>query len=541
MVIQKRVRSLQKRWQCSLIIALLFIVTAVDAKAGRNNLKPSDFEPLTSLPWKKPGATLEEVLDAIFREPNLSVRYPVLAGYLRAVPTGQVGKAFERCIDLDGNQTPDELIQVILPIWAEREPKTCWKRTKELFRLVGIEDGWLGYDSWHNARITVQDLAAIRASRFWIEDYNSLNCFAVGVDRSSLPRKECIRLMKTFTDAWFSEFGAWTGYKPVRENSYSFWSHPDTPERVIHYFGAPPDSANMRRLIPNIGGYHVEAEAEFEVAVRRWLQAEPSAAPEILALIREKKWPPSEGQLEPRSAEPSAELLMIWARADLPAMIRWAESLDIRNDEIAAKAKGLLMTKVDSATRDRWLADAKSPAAEQDRTGILLREWAAWDPKPALDAAASIENGDDAFHVILAAVEGPWHAMARNTSHSGLAFIKEFDPARMPEQVRANQFLNWEMILEVWGDTDIGETARYGLDFLLRTHYAPGENLIKFFGGEDGYKDDAMIDRTFCALRVWAVVKPREMKAWIGTIKEADMRKALTWLLEHPWGTGPKE
>ena len=33
--------------------------------------------------------------------------------------------------------------------------------------------------------------------------------------------------------------------------------------------------------------------------------------------------------------------------------------------------------------------------------------------------------------------------------------------------------------------------------------------------------------------------KLREMKAWIATIKEPDMRKALTWLLEHPWGTGP--
>ena len=92
------------------------------------------------------------------------------------------------------------------------------------------------------------------------------------------------------------------------------------------------------------------------------------------------------------------------------------------------------------------------------------------------------------------------------------------------------------------GDIDIGEAARYGLNFLLRTDYAPRENLIKLFSGDDDFSSDSdMIDRTFCALRVWAVVKPKEMKAWIATIKEADMRKALTWLLEHPWGTGPKK
>jgi hypothetical protein len=77
---------------------------------------------------------------------------------------------------------------------------------------------------------------------------------------------------------------------------------------------------------------------------------------------------------------------------------------------------------------------------------------------------------------------------------------------------------------------------------MLRTDYAPRENLIKLFSGDDKFASDGdMIDRTFCSLRVWAVVKPREMKAWIGTLQDAEMRKALTWLLQHPWGTGPKE
>ena len=94
-------------------------------------------------------------------------------------------------------------------------------------------------------------------------------------------------------------------------------------------------------------------------------------------------------------------------------------------------------------------------------------------------------------------------------------------------------------VLEWYGTLDIAAMARHGFDFMRRTNFTPRENLIKFFSGQDGYTDDDVIDRTFCSLRVWAVVKPKEMKEWIGTIKEADMRKALTWLLDHPWGTGP--
>jgi hypothetical protein len=75
--------------------------------------------------------------------------------------------------------------------------------------------------------------------------------------------------------------------------------------------------------------------------------------------------------------------------------------------------------------------------------------------------------------------------------------------------------------------------------YLRRTNYAPREGVIQFFSGKDIYGgEDGMIDRTFCALRAWAVVRPDEMKKWIATIEDAAMRNALTWLLEKPWGTG---
>src|SRR5207253_2964198 len=127
------------------------------------------FEPLTSMPWKKPDAKLAEVLDTIFREPDPAIRYPILAEYLRSIPSKQLGPAFDICVGLEGEQAPDSIVAFLLAIWAQRDPAGCWERTQKLFHLVGIEDGWLGYDSWkERPRITVEDLKAIRASPYWI-------------------------------------------------------------------------------------------------------------------------------------------------------------------------------------------------------------------------------------------------------------------------------------------------------------------------------------------------------------------------------------
>ena len=180
---------------------------------------------------------------------------------------------------------------------------------------------------------------------------------------------------------------------------------------------------------------------------------------------------------------------------------------------------------------------------EDNCTEKLLEEWAGWNPKPALDAAVATNNASTINAVASRGACGPFDDGPENSSRFGIGVVKNFAVASLPDEIRKDVFSEWGFgMMERWGDIDIGETARYGVDFLLRTDYAPRDRLMRFFSGHDEYPDEqGMIDRTFCALRVWAVVKPKEMKAWIGTIKEADMRKALTWLLDHPWGTGPKK
>jgi len=203
----------------------------------------------------------------------------------------------------------------------------------------------------------------------------------------------------------------------------------------------------------------------------------------------------------------------------------------------ALRVKGFLMSRVDASTRERWLAEAKSSVEDDDRTAHLMHAWAGWDPKGALEAAVARKDPEIISEVADEASRGPWSGRPYNTGHFGLGVIKDFDVMTIPPDIRPAAREQWYQILEYWGDIDIGETARYGLNYLLRTDYAPRDRLIRFFSGDDDYPDEGdMIDRTFCALRVWAVVQPKGMQTWIATLKDPEMQKALTWLLQNPWG-----
>ncbi|HZJ15353.1 MAG TPA: hypothetical protein VFD27_09900, partial [Chthoniobacteraceae bacterium] len=90
----------------------LVIVWATTASADEVILKPMDFVPLTSLPWKRPLATVRGVLEAIFREPDIKVREAVLVEFLKIVPIEKLDSAFDICLDLEGTQTPEGLVSL---------------------------------------------------------------------------------------------------------------------------------------------------------------------------------------------------------------------------------------------------------------------------------------------------------------------------------------------------------------------------------------------------------------------------------------------
>lgn len=487
------------------------LVCSTMLHAQRMDIKPLDFQPLTCLPWKeKPGASLEEHLRCIFLEPDPDIRYPVLAAYLKQIPSEKLESAFDLCLQLESTQHPENLIAFFLPIWAERDPGAAWKRTEPLFKLQDTHA--LDFDRWSNPKMTFRSLAAMRESSFWM-DPRWLENFLTGLKLSEAPAAEKQALREAFMAKW----------KPIYDSPPS-----DCPTGMYEVevaglfeaFDLPVEKISAE--IPQARTKkHVTALA---LLLRRWLASKPDKALLIVTLA---------GKMN--AADVALHLL--WLQLAPESLIEWVEAQQNLEDP-PPRVTGMLLSRVDDKTRQRWLQNAKTLHADGSFLHDLICNWASWDPKPALRAALVTQEPDiirDAADSVVYAGFG-----VRNALPHGLLAIQGHDVGNLPEPLRGMALSGYGIqIMEYWQRIDIGGSARYGLDFMLATNYAPRADLIKLFSGDDAFSSDSdMIDRTFCSLRMWAALRPEEMKAWIATQPDADMRKALTWLLEHPWGTG---
>jgi hypothetical protein len=208
-------------------------------------------------------------------------------------------------------------------------------------------------------------------------------------------------------------------------------------------------------------------------------------------------------------------------------MRKWAESLP-KNQ--AWTAKCILIRHVDAKTRSQWLKEI--PENEQADS---LRVLAAWEPGLAMEEALRTQEPEIIAHAFDGCAYG---FRAMNGVHAGLGFLNQFDLSQLPKD-SLDEVLGESAttVMEQWGGIDAGECARFGIRCLKHSPWVDWKEVRQFFSGDDNMADEGGVtDRTFCSLRVWAVTKPDEMKAWIATEPDAELRTALGWLLEHPWG-----
>lgn len=107
------------------------------------------------------------------------------------------------------------------------------------------------------------------------------------------------------------------------------------------------------------------------------------------------------------------------------------------------------------------------------------------------------------------------------------------------------------ILMEEWGDIDVGEAARFGVDWHRRSiARAPGlseserefhqswtkRHLAEVWSGKRNPLDASMDDRTYGVLRKWALCEPLEMMKWIQTVDDPELATALLWLHGHAAG-----
>ena len=498
-------------------------VSTVEIPTVRNDLRPDDFQPLTSLPWSDADTPLHQVLERIFLEPDEAIRYAVLAAYLRSIPVAAFEQAFDACIALEGEQQPDRLIAFLLPIWAGRDAEGCWRKVRGLFDLIFMPHvSWLGIDDWGTTRppIEVPNPDAVRQSSYRISE-RALTTFATALKKSDLPRERRVSILLEFAVLCLDHMHALPADNRPDSRQYQL------NYGVVDALGLDESSFSgptaMRWLEVSEKVRDFSDYPRVEILRRRVIAGDPSRAPEIILADTGKTSPPAHS------------LLQIWAQADYPAMLAWAEADDPELHLVKASVKGWLMVQVDEATRQRWLDEVSADPSSPDRWH-LLKGWAARDP------AAALAHGDeDTLEMLLSdMVQGPYGSHTSNTWHFGLGVLRHFDFSAIPGHEQWPGLLEtWHIFMEFWGDVDIGECARFGVDFLWSYDYADRENILDLFGGDDTvWFDGCVVDRTFCALRVWAVWRPEEMKRWIDGIGDEELRAALTWLQANPWGHG---
>jgi hypothetical protein len=393
-------------------LSILLLLAGIGLHAKEIHLKPADFKPITTIPWNEPDANL--VIRRIFLEPNSLVRYAILAEYLKIIPLEQFGTALDTCIELECVENPDDLVELFVTIWAQRDPEKCWVRVKDLLRLIGMDEGWLCYDGWtKRPRITVQDLHAIRSSKFWIEQ-RALSGFTAGVDRSEVETAKKTALLKEFLVTWLDTFGR---MPPNPSHGY-----PSEGKLIVRMLGAAGDPS----ILSQINGYEPDAEPAITIALRRLIRAKPADAPKVIKMADVRRLSPIPRDLRERSFTPSPDLLMVWADCDLAGLIKWVEARDASDDRFALCARGLLMTRIDDAKRKRWLAQAKT-GDNTDYQSALIESWAEWDPKAGLDAALDTKDPQLIAAAARGAAYGPWDGQPWNTSRHGLSVLRDYD------------------------------------------------------------------------------------------------------------------
>ena len=522
----------------TLILAIMWMVATVGDTRGNPDLgilRPQGFGPLTALPWEADRtAGLGQVLSSIFHESSLNVRFAVLEVYLRQIPADQLGVAFEQCLELEATSNPDLLVSFFLRIWAERDPSRCWERTRTLFPVLGIDPGWLAFDTWSKPRMVVWDARAIAASKIWLSS-NSLTTFPEGVEASNVGSEEKKRLLRQFNEMWL----------PDRMSLPKSWDDRDAyyglsgSHGVSAVMAAKPDALGALMSHPVSG----RDEAMFELGARRWLVAQPARAVEIVSFILGRTWENESETTRKPVRQPSVDLLVLWAERDVPGMMKWAESLGPDRLLLADIAKGMLMPFVDKSVRERWIALDGSGRGDSEVRSSLVENWAYWDFRSAW--AEALKSGD--WQAIGQAAEGgvfrPMEGEPFNMRAYPQEMASSLDLSALPQDVRYELVKLWAVVvMEHLGDADVGTAARWGYDILIKTGYTPRDELLKLFAGDNAFAGDGdVLDRTFCALRVWAATQPEAMRKWIGSLKDQEMRQSLTWLLEHPWGTGDVE
>ena len=549
-------RNLPLFWFVPAVLALVLSASAAESLYEK-------FRPVTSLPWTKPGADEESVLREIYREPKQLARRALLEAYLEKVPASSFPRVFDLCLRLEEDDSPDELLKLLVRVWATKDPAAAWARCEGLFDLI-IPENPLGVDTWATGIIVLNPQAAA-GSNFWPQSDAFALAFSEGVAQSDLPQAEKDR----FTARQEAKSKDWSAaYDAVEKKTPYDGVIRDSSKEPPP---APPPSKEVREMLEDLDterkakDLHEQALREFLLeilacppteiqaklraspvepldemvlarAMIRWMDGKPQRGPEIVDFVL-RAHDPTGAFREFSTREPiPIEFLLEWALLDRKGFKEWAILEKDQNGNqkgrpgLSRKSFAVLHAFAYRDDSKAWLEDFAYPSGPREEEDEMAMNWARIDPSTALPWIWS-RGGYLSFED---AAEDSTNGHSEIGCNVLRAIFATHDDYAVPIPGRA-----LSNMMEEWSDVDAAACARHGVRWNLRTRVFSKERLINLWNGYEDPYDGTVDDRCFGSLRIWAMRKPDEMRKWIHTEPlDNDVREALLWLVENAKGGG---
>lgn len=507
------------------LVALALLACPMQADSGRADATGQRTLPL-HLQFPVGDAPPDVMLRWILSPGNKYVlQGSLMEGYLKLLPANQFPEAFHSYSLLHGHQRGWQIASFV-EAWAEKGPQAVWPLVETwISRAV---DGDHFIDEWSEKIRPPASHTRIEPGTY-IPEPNDLSAFKNGLAKASVPGEVKESLEKAYDKAYAIAFPKEPDEEqqvaPAPTEQPTTENEPPPPEVdfniVRGILDAPVDS------FPALLEAAVKRRNEDAIicGLRRWVLLKPSGAPEVISWTK-KHAPDHVDKVVEAWAAVLPKEAQTWALQEVP-------------DDPFKYASQLIphLNQTQRLELLQRLRPEKDPDAEYDEgLSDVLAAWAVTEPEKAFAEAMRLGRR-------------PLYSSCAEQVFYQVSDLAEPRQRVIDAMIRFPVTVNDDyayMIMEEWGNIDFAEAARYGVDWLIKDVENEADStyttkyLVDIWTGKDSPADGCMDDRTYGCLRMWAVTDPEGMNAWIETVPNPELRKALEWLRDHAEGFEPK-
>jgi hypothetical protein len=371
-----------------------------------------------------------------------------------------------------------------------------------------------------------------RASRYWFGNRGVVHACWKGLAAATLPPDRRKELETSFRESYTRRFQEDLSekiedpyYAWVRRYQNFYSEHPATISsdaemrtEFIRVLAAAPEEIPAMLKWPK----EPPTDITFTRGLIRWMNGDARKALQILNRILDVYDPRRFYRDDSALMEVvPAEFFVEWALLDRAGFMTWAA-----NNSSGPRAQAVYLAVMPEDNRYEMRSKAQK-WRHRGRESTFDKVWMSLDPDNAIPWQS--RYGD--YYKVDDALDELWSSdPPANYWRSVVNAYTGRDLAGSPNEA-------WG-VTKVWARVDFAAMIKqYGLPWCLRSGELKRSQVAQMLSNHHAVENDSALHNTLSALRTWAILRPKEMRAWIDGEKfSPDMREALLWLLDNAKG-----